>query len=114
MVEVLGGGVQVDVVGVVAAKEVSHVKGAGHGEQAGEDVGVTEGDIGGVEASKAAAERDQVLIPVFIADERNDLVDEVVFVLDVAGDSPVGADVAVVPASPCRPNRRKRTGFHRC
>ena len=96
--QVLRRSVEVDVAIVVSAQKVGHVECSRHGEHSGEDVRMAEGDIGGVESAEAASEGDQMAVPVLIADERHDLVDEVVLVLDVAGDTPARRNVLVVPA----------------
>ena len=59
---------------------------------------MAEGDVGGVKSAKAASQGHAVRIPVLLLDEGHDFVDEVVLVLDVAGDAPARRDVAVVPA----------------
>jgi len=90
--------VVVDVSVVVAAEKVVQVEGAGHGEESGEDVGVAEGDVDGMKASEAAAERDEMGVLIFEAHEGDDFVDEVVVVLDMAGDAPARRDGFVIPA----------------
>ena len=93
----MGGGVEVDIVVVVSAKEVGHVEGAGHGEHSGEDVGMSEGNVCRVKSAKAAAEGDEPGVLIFEADEGYDFVEQVVFKLEVTGDTPAGQDVSVVP-----------------
>jgi hypothetical protein len=57
-----------------------------------------EGDIDGMESAEAAAEGDKMGVLIFLADQWNDFVDEIVVVLDVAGDAPTGRNLLVVPA----------------
>ena len=96
--QVVRGQVEIDIFVVVAVEKACHVEGAGHRKQSGEHVGVAEGDVGGVESAEAAAQGDHVRIPVLLPDERKNLMQQVVFVLDVAGDAPARRDVVVVPA----------------
>ena len=55
-------------------------------------------DVGGVISAEAAAERNEVRVPVLLADQGHDLVNEVVLVLHVARDAPARRNIAVVPA----------------
>lgn len=96
--QVLGGGVEVGIAVRVAVEEKAHVEGAAHREEAGKDVWPAEGDVDRVVTAEGAAEGDEPLGPVVLADEWNDLFEDVAFVLDVAGDAPAWGHVAVVPA----------------
>jgi len=96
--QIVGGDVVVAVVVVVAVEEAGWIEGSAEGEDGVEDVGVAEGDVGGVIAAEAAADGGEVGEIVGFADEGEDLLHDVLLVLDVAGNAPAGADVAVVPA----------------
>jgi len=96
--QVVHGDVEVAVVVVVAVEEVGGVKGSAHGEQSGEDVGMAEGDVGGVIAAEAAADGAELRGWVLLTDEGQDLLHEVLLVLHVTGDAPARRDGAVVPA----------------
>ena len=96
--DVVSGDVVVAVVVVVAVEEAGWIEGSAEREDGVEDVGMAEGDVGGVVAAEAAADGGEVGELVVLADEGQDLLHDVLLVLDVAGDAPAGADVAVVPA----------------
>src|SRR5579863_1308974 len=96
--QVVGRLVEVAVLVVVAAEKTREIERSRHGEEAGKKVGPTEGDVGRVIASKAAAERNQMRIAVLEPHQRQYLVHEIVFVLHMAGDAPARWYVAVVPA----------------
>jgi hypothetical protein len=51
-----------------------------------------------MESAEAAAKGNKVSVLIFLADEWNDFVDQIVVVLNVAGDAPTGRNLLVVPA----------------
>src|SRR5579859_6346595 len=54
--QVMRGQVEVDVLVVVAAEEAGEVEGAAHGEESGDAIGVTQRNVDGMEAAKAASQ----------------------------------------------------------
>ena len=94
------GDVEVAVVVVVAAEKVGGVEGSAHGEHAGEDVGVAERDVHGVVAAEAGADGADAGVLVELADEGDDLVDDVVAVLYLTGDAPAGGTSRLYQLSP--------------
>lgn len=95
---IVAGGVKVDVVVVVAAKEVAHIIFAAQGDNPFEALRMAQGKVEGVIGAKATAVRDQVGIAIFLLDERQHLVQEVRFKLHVALDPPAWVRPATVEA----------------
>ena len=96
--QVMRGDVEVAVVVVVAAEEVRGVEGSAHGEHTAEDVGMAEGDVEGVISTEAGSDGGEVLRVIALTDQGDDLPQEVLLVLHVAGDAPPRRDIAVIPA----------------
>ena len=96
--QVVHGDIEVAVVVVVAGEEAGGVEGAAHREHRSEDVGVAEGDVEGVIATEAGANGGKLNGLVLLANQRQNLLHQVLLVLHVTGDAPARRDVAVVPA----------------
>lgn len=101
----VGGGIEEDLVAVVAVEEVpevvdleGEVVASGEGDKLLETLGVAEGDVCGVEGAEAAAMRDGRLVWVLQLHQREDLLEDVVFVVEVALDSPMGMGPPAVEA----------------
>ena len=95
---IVAGGVKVDVVVVVAAKEVAHIIFAAQGDDPFEALRMAQSKVEGVIGAKATAVGDQVGIAIFLLDERQHLVQEVSFKLHVAFDPATGMRPATVEA----------------
>src|ERR1700733_2208171 len=90
--------VEVDILIVVAVQKVGNIEGAGHREEAGEDVRMAQRDVHRVIPAKAAANADEVAVLILQPDQRKQLVEDVFLILDLPGYAPARWDVAVVPA----------------
>jgi len=95
---VVGRQVEVAILIVVAGEKAGRVERAAHGENAAEDLRVTEADVYCMVTPKAASDGGKTGVAVEIADERNDLVKEVVLEPQMAGQTGAGDNCAVVPA----------------
>jgi hypothetical protein len=97
--------VEVDVLVAVAVEEVfevfeggSEVVAAAEANHFMKEMGVFEGEVGGVIGTEAAAGGDQGWVRVFLLYEGNDLIQYIPFILKIAEDAFCGVDVTGIEA----------------
>jgi len=101
--EEVGRGVEVDVLVVVAVEEVAEgavglgeVVAAGEGEDAGEELGMAEGEVDGVIGAEAAAVGEERGVGIQGEGEGENFFEDVFFKENVAGDAGGGGDGLVI------------------
>src|SRR6202789_2598622 len=92
--------VEVQVLAIPAFDEVLHVKGAAHGYDAGDLIGVAEAEVGGMKGAEAAPGGDQPRGRVLPFHQGKHIVDQVALILHVPLHSPVGVGMLVIPTLP--------------
>jgi len=90
--------IEVAILVVVAGEEAGGVERAAHGEDAGEGLRVAEGDVDRMVTTEAAPNGTEARRAVPVADEGNDLFQDVLLEAKMAGDPGAWNDGAVVPA----------------
>ncbi len=95
---VVGRQVQVAILIVVTGEKAGRIERAAHGENAAEDLRVTEADVDCMVTSKAASDGSETGVAVEIADEGDDLIKEIVLEPEMAEQPGAGDDGAVIPA----------------
>lgn len=97
---VVGGEVEVTVLVVVAGEKAGGVERTSHGEDSGEDLGITEGNIDRMVTTKAAPDGAEAGTgtAVAVVNEGDNLFEDVVLETKVPGDPSAWNDGAVVPA----------------
>ena len=85
--EVVSGKVEVQVFVEVTVEEAGWIEGSAEREDGVEDIGMAEGDVGGVIAAEAASDGCEVGELVAFANEGEDLLEDVLLILEVAGDA---------------------------
>src|ERR1700733_1691789 len=88
--EVVGRVVEVEVLTVPAVDKVLHVKGAAHGNDAGDLIGMAEAEVRCVIGAEAAAGGDQPRRLVLFSHQGEHVVDDVALILHVPLYAPIG------------------------